>query len=168
MKSSVPTRASTATRETPPEAFAGSLFLWHVTSDETDGTHAISEAWVRPGAEPPIHVHAREDETFYVLEGAATFQRGPERHTLGTGESIHLPRVSSTALRSKAPLTRLLTVYTPGGLEEAFRASSIPLADRGLPPLPDGPPPAETIMAMQRAFAARGVEFVGPPLTALL
>ena len=162
------TITTTTTQQAPPEAFAGSLFLWHATSDDTDGTLAVSEAWVRPGVEPPIHIHACEDETFYVLEGEATFLRGTERHTLRAGESIYLPRGVRHGFAVAGPLTRLLTVYTPGGLEEAFRAGSVRLDDRTLPPLPDGPPPPEALKAMVDAFAARGVEFVGPPLTALL
>ena len=46
------------------EWFAGSLLHWHVLSAETGGAFALGEALVRPGGEPPLHVHAREDETF--------------------------------------------------------------------------------------------------------
>ena len=151
-----------------PESFAGSLFLWHVTAEQTDGALSVSEAWVQPGAEPPLHVHSREDETFYVLEGEAVFQRGPDRVTLRAGESILLPRGVQHGFAVVGALTRLLTVYTPGGLEEAFRAGSERLSERKLPPLPEGPPPAEAVDAIVQAFAAHGVEFVGPPLSALL
>lgn len=155
-------------RELQAEAFAGSLFLWHTTSAETEGTLAVSEAWVRPGVEPPLHVHACEDEVFYVLEGEATFLRGDETIALGAGESITLPRGIRHGFAVTTPLARLLTIITPGGLEEAFRATSIPLASRELPPLPEGPPPPEAMEPMLQAFAARGVEFVGPPLAAIL
>jgi hypothetical protein len=56
--------SSYPTKEHTMEWFAGSLLRWHVVSDETDGTFALGEALVRPGGEPPVHVHSREDETF--------------------------------------------------------------------------------------------------------
>ena len=42
------------------ESFAGSSFTWLVTGEDL----SIAEALTRPGAEPPVHVHAREDETY--------------------------------------------------------------------------------------------------------
>jgi mannose-6-phosphate isomerase-like protein (cupin superfamily) len=39
-----------------------------------------------------MHVHAREDETWYVLEGSILFQRGHERVIAGPGTAVLLPR----------------------------------------------------------------------------
>jgi quercetin dioxygenase-like cupin family protein len=147
------------------EWFAGSLLRWHVMSDETDGTFALGEALVRPGGEPPVHVHAREDETFYVLEGEITFQRGHERIDAGPGDAVLMPRGVQHGFAVRTDTARLLQAFTPGGLEEAFRALSEPAAFDGLPPAPDGPPPPEAVEAMTAKFAEHGVEFTGPPLT---
>ena len=57
----------------PAEWFTGALMVWHVTSEQSGGAFALGEMWVRPGTEPPLHIHAREDETYYVLEGEVTF-----------------------------------------------------------------------------------------------
>ena len=62
----------------------------------------------------------------------------------------------------------LLQVFTPGGLEEAFRSLSQPAPAGELPPAADGPPPPEAVDAMTARFAEYGVEFTGPPLAALL
>ena len=40
-----------------------------VAGDLTDGRFAVIEAREKRGAEPPRHVHSREDEFIYVLEG---------------------------------------------------------------------------------------------------
>lgn len=40
---------------------------------ETDGVMSVVEFVGAPGFGPPPHVHHREDELFYALEGAATF-----------------------------------------------------------------------------------------------
>jgi uncharacterized cupin superfamily protein len=48
---------------------------------------------MRPGTEQaPLHVHTREDETFYVIEGRITAIVGDRRRDLGPGESVWLPR----------------------------------------------------------------------------
>jgi len=36
---------------------------------DTNGAFLLVEATLAPGTEPPPHVHTREDELFYVLEG---------------------------------------------------------------------------------------------------
>src|SRR5215471_5603228 len=44
-----------------------------VTGAESHGSCLILEGMVAPGGGPPPHVHHSEDETFYMLEGTATF-----------------------------------------------------------------------------------------------
>ncbi len=130
--------------------------LWHVAADETGGALTVGEAWVRPGSEPPLHIHAREDETWYILEGTVLFQRGMERITRGPGESIVLPRGIPHGFAVQTPAARILHIYTPGGLESAFESLSCP------EPAPIVPAQAEAV------FGDRGVTFVGPPLPVIL
>jgi quercetin dioxygenase-like cupin family protein len=150
------------------EWFAGSLLHWPLTSDDTDGTLAVGRALVRPGGEPPLHVHAREDETFYVLEGELTFQRGAERIEAGPGDTVVMPRGVQHGFAVRSETATLLQVFTPGGLEGAFRSLSEPAPAEELPPAPNGPPPAAAVEAMTARFADYGVEFNGPPLPVLL
>ena len=150
------------------EWFAGSLLHWHVEYAETDGTLSLGEALVRPGSEPPLHVHAREDETFYVLEGQVVFQRGHERIDAGPGDCVFMPRGLQHGFAVRTETARLLQVFTPAGLEGAFRALSEPAPADELPPAPTGPPDPAVIEAMTAEFAEHGVEFTGPPLSALL
>ena len=150
------------------EWFAGSLLHWHVLSGETDGTFALGTALVRPGGEPPLHTHSREDETFYVLEGEVVFQRGHERIEASAGQAVFMPRGVQHGFAVRTEAARLLQAFTPGGLEEAFRALSEAAPRNELPPAPDGPPPPEAVDAMTAEFARHGVEFNGPPLPALL
>lgn len=150
------------------EWFAGSLLRWPVTSRDTDGTLALGHALVRPGGEPPLHVHAREDETFYVLDGDVTFQRGGERIEARPGDAVFMPRGVQHGFAVHGEAARLVQVFTPGGLEEAFRSLSEPAPVDELPPAPQGPPDPALVEAMTNRFAEYGVEFNGPPLPALL
>ena len=162
------TYAQTGTGAKSGEWFAGSLLQWHVTSGETGGGFALGEALVRPGGEPPLHVHAREDETFYVLDGEVTFQRGHERIDAHPGDAVFMPRGLQHGFAVRTDTARMLQAFTPGGQEEAFRALSEPAPVDDLPPAPTGPPSPRDLEEMTTRFADHGVAFTGPPLPALL
>jgi quercetin dioxygenase-like cupin family protein len=55
------------------------------------GRMAFVEYTTRPGEEPDDHVHATEDEIFYVLRGALTFRCGGETFDLEDGGFVFLP-----------------------------------------------------------------------------
>ena len=52
----------------------GDRVTFLVTGAESHGGCFIVEGMVPPGGGPPPHIHRFEDESFYILEGAATFQ----------------------------------------------------------------------------------------------
>ena len=52
---------------------AGELYTSKVVSEDTGGAFALAEAITPPEGGPPPHVHHREDEAFYVLEGELEF-----------------------------------------------------------------------------------------------
>jgi quercetin dioxygenase-like cupin family protein len=145
-----------------PEVFAGNLFTWHVTTPEL----ALAEVAAQRGGEPALHVHAREDETYVVLDGELVFARGDERLEAAAGDVVFLPRGVEHGFALRSPTARLLVVCTPGGLEVPFHALSEPAPDGALPPAPAGPPPQEAIGAMAVAFGAYGITFTGPPISA--
>ena len=45
------------------------LLTFLAESEGTGGRFSLIEGCLKPGNEPPPHVHEREDELFYVLEG---------------------------------------------------------------------------------------------------
>jgi quercetin dioxygenase-like cupin family protein len=154
--------------QTHAEWHMGSLFEWHVDGSSSGGALSLAEVKVRPGGEPPLHVHAREDEIFYVLEGELTFMRGVEQIQAGPGTSVVLPRGIQHGFAVHTPVARMLVMATPAGLEDAFRAFSEPAAERALPPVQQGPPDEAFMEALSAEFARHGVTFVGPPLPVLL
>lgn len=120
-------------------------------ADGHDGL-AVFE-WVgRSRGGPPLHVHPDQDETFFVREGAYVFQCGEQRHTLGPGDTIFLPRGVPHSFCQLGDTGRLLFLFTPAGDMEAFFTA---LAGYERPPSPDNG---------ARLFAAHGMTVVGPPI----
>ncbi|HEX6894999.1 MAG TPA: cupin domain-containing protein [Bryobacteraceae bacterium] len=89
----------------------------------TGGRYTVLEQITPPGWGPPRHIHSREDEIFYVLEGAYDLHVGEERRTVSAGATAVLPRHVPHGFRNAASTpSRLLCVIAPGGFEEYFLA----------------------------------------------
>jgi mannose-6-phosphate isomerase-like protein (cupin superfamily) len=100
---------------------------------DTNGAFFLVEAMLVPGTEPPPHVHTREDELFYVIEGEFDVYVGSEAFKVGTGECVFLPRFKPHAFVIRSLRLRVLALFTPAGLEEAFRGMSTPAESLELP-----------------------------------
>jgi mannose-6-phosphate isomerase-like protein (cupin superfamily) len=48
---------------------ADELMTLKATGEDTGGAYSLTDSVVPPGGGPPPHVHHREDEAFWVLEG---------------------------------------------------------------------------------------------------
>jgi quercetin dioxygenase-like cupin family protein len=144
--------------------YMGNLFEWKTTGAESAGALTVAEATTQPGGEPPLHVHANEDEAYLVLNGRATFAVGEERIEAEPGTWVFLPRGVPHGFAVHTKVARFLLVITPSGLEDHFRELGEAAAERALPAAPQGPPPAE----FDKDLADRGIQIVGPPLPVLL
>jgi quercetin dioxygenase-like cupin family protein len=92
-----------------------------VTVEDSGGAMTVLEE-VPPMVDTPLHVHSREDELFYVVEGEHIVQRGDKEFRLGPGDAIFCPRGIPHAQRRVEPgVGRELIVLTPGGFEQFFR-----------------------------------------------
>src|SRR5213080_4523990 len=69
----------------------GDVYRFLATGADTDGKYALWEAIVPPGGGPPPHVHSREEEGFYVLDGEITFTMGDQRLVAGAGVFANMP-----------------------------------------------------------------------------
>jgi Cupin domain len=87
----------------PRIAVVGDVYRFLAVGDETDGKYAMFEAFVPPGGGPPPHVHGREEESFYVLAGRATFQAGDEPFVAGAGTSKSAWNAAACAGPWRAP-----------------------------------------------------------------
>ena len=62
------------------------------TGAETGGRYTLLEQIPPAGWGPLRHIHSREDEIFYILEGTYQVHCGDERRTLLAGACAILPR----------------------------------------------------------------------------
>lgn len=121
-------------------------YVTHVRGDATNERFALTELVAPPGDMPPLHVHRRDDETCYVLDGGLTVWVGTDVVEVGPGQCIHLPRnVPHTYRTASGGDTRWLVVSSPAGLEVL-----VGQMERR---------PAE------RLFIDHGIEVLGPPGT---
>jgi mannose-6-phosphate isomerase-like protein (cupin superfamily) len=90
--------------------------------EQTGGLFSLTESLMQPGTQQaPLHVHSREDETFYVIEGRITAIVGDQTRDLGPGESVWLPRgVPHRIHTTGEEPVRVLMLLTPAGLERFF------------------------------------------------
>ena len=127
----------TATIERPISAiwFTDNVMRVHVDGDRSDGAFALVEATGRQGDMPPLHVHHRDDETFYVLEGRLTLVlRGELPIELSAGDAALAPKGVPHVYRIESDSARWLVVGTPAGFEEFVREAGEPAQADGLPP----------------------------------
>jgi mannose-6-phosphate isomerase-like protein (cupin superfamily) len=95
--------------------------LIRATAASTGGAFALFEE--HDPVDTPLHVHAREDELFYVLDGEHEFEVGEQTHRVGPGGIVFAPRGVPHAQRRVVPRTgRVLVLTAPAGLEGFFRA----------------------------------------------
>jgi mannose-6-phosphate isomerase-like protein (cupin superfamily) len=100
--------------------FSDAEFLVRASANTTGGGFTIIEE-IDP-LDTPLHVHEREDELFYVLEGDHVFRIGDEEHRARPDAVVFGPRGVPHAHRRVVPRTgRFLTLTFPAGFEGFFR-----------------------------------------------
>ena len=90
-------------------------------SEDTGGTYSSYEIIAPPGCGARAHMHSRENEAMYIIEGTFHFRCGEKEATLGAGDSISMPKGLPHMFMNVGQTTgRLLGVATPAGLEHFF------------------------------------------------
>jgi quercetin dioxygenase-like cupin family protein len=107
----------------------GDVYRFLATGEETNGRYALWEATVPPGGGPPPHVHSREEEGFYVLDGEVTFRIGDERIVATAGTFANLPVGTPHSFKNESGRpARMLISVAPAGLEKMFFECGVPVA----------------------------------------
>src|ERR1041384_4285308 len=90
-----------------------------ITSLQTEGAYCVCEMTTMPGEGVSRHVHDRDEEFYYILEGAYEMEAGDERFTAEAGSVVVIPRDVPHEFRNagKVP-ARALMIFRPGGFDE--------------------------------------------------
>jgi quercetin dioxygenase-like cupin family protein len=137
------------------------LMTFKASGEDTGGAYSLTDSMVPPRSGPPPHVHHREDEAFWVLEGELEVLVGESRFRAGAGSFVHLPRGVLHSYRNVgAGSARFLTLVVPAGLEKFFEAVGKPGTEDPSSPPPFGEEDIDRLLAIAPKY---GVEIPPPP-----
>jgi quercetin dioxygenase-like cupin family protein len=142
-----------------PLWFIDNLAYVHIKGEQSDGAYSLSELWGARGDMPPLHVHHRDEESFYVLDGELRLFLGERELVLGAGQAALAPREIAHTYRVESDQARWIVINSPAGFEQFLLAASEPAPSDQLPPAGRPADPA----ALASAAAAHGIEILGPP-----
>jgi quercetin dioxygenase-like cupin family protein len=143
-------------------AVVGDVYRFLATGDETNGKYALLEAIVPSGGGPPLHVHSREEEGFYILAGQIAFQIGDERIVATTGMFANMPVGTPHSFKNESDKpSKMLISIAPAGLERMFFECGVPMPQGAT----TAPPPAKAEIEKLLEIAPRyGIEIMLPHL----
>jgi mannose-6-phosphate isomerase-like protein (cupin superfamily) len=130
-------------------AVVGDVYRFLATGDDTNGKYAMWEAIVPPGGGPPPHVHSREEEGFYILEGEIILQIGDERVVATAGMFANMPVGTPHSFKNESnrPAKMLISV-APAGLEQMFFEVGVPVAQAATTASPPTKEEIEKLLAI--------------------
>jgi quercetin dioxygenase-like cupin family protein len=141
-------------------AVVGDVYRFLATGEDTGGRYALWEAVVPPGGGPPPHVHSREEEGFYVLDGEITFTIGDKRLVAGAGTFANLPAGTPHSFKNESGRpARMLISVAPAGLEQMFFEFGVPLPEGSTTALPPTKEEIERLLAVAPKY---GIEIKLP------
>jgi quercetin dioxygenase-like cupin family protein len=137
----------------------GSLIKIKARAADTEGALGVVEGTFPEGFGPPLHVHRREDEAFYVIDGEIRVRQGHDEFVAGPGTWVWGPRGVPHAFKVVSERARALVIVTPGGFERMFEEGGVPAREADEPPEQAYDPDAARAMSQRFGF-----EVVGPQL----
>jgi mannose-6-phosphate isomerase-like protein (cupin superfamily) len=138
------------------------LITFKVVSEDTEGAFSLVEGQTPPQGGPPPHIHHREDEWLYVVEGEYELLDNDRTIRATAGSCVYLPKGRLHTFKNVGDGPgKVLFLYRPGGFEKYFGEPGIgePVADPSSP-IPEGPPDIERVMAVSREY---DLEIPPPP-----
>ena len=144
-------------------AVVGDVYRFLATGEDTSGKYALFEAFVNPGGGPPLHVHSREEEGFYILEGEIALYIGGQRLIASTGMFANMPVGTPHSFKNEGDKpARMLISVAPAGLEQMLFEVGVPV-----PPgaTTAAPPTKEEIERLLAAAPRYGIKIKLPHST---
>lgn len=130
----------------------GALAEIKATAADTGGQFTLIEITCGGGYEGVRHVHHREDEGFWILEGDVTLDIGGTVIEATAGDYAFGPRDIPHSFTAGDNGCRMLFILTPGGFEDLVMATSEPAQSRTVPPPPEQMPDMDKLQAVVARF----------------
>jgi mannose-6-phosphate isomerase-like protein (cupin superfamily) len=138
-------------------SLVGDVYRFLATGEDTNCKYSLIEALVGPGGGPPPHVHSREDEGFYILEGEIAFTINGERVVATAGMFANMPVGTPHSFKNESNKpAKMLVSVVPAGLEKMFMEIAVPLAEGATTALPPTSEDIEKLLAIAPKY---GIEF---------
>jgi quercetin dioxygenase-like cupin family protein len=138
--------------------YIGHLMSILISSHDTNGSFSLIHGFEIKGLEPPPHMHTKEDESFYIMNGEINYTVGKEVFNARSGDWVFLPRNIQHSFQVQTDQAEVLIHLSPGGFEDYFREMSEPAKELKVPPRPQGPPDVKRIVATASKY---GIIFPG-------
>ena len=111
----------------------GAMMTYKATVEDTGAAYSLAVEVTPPHGGLPLHVHHREDEAMYILEGEYEIQCGDDVFRATAGTFVFLPRDVPNRYQNVGDAPgRFLYITSPGGFEKLVEQTS--LLSIGAPP----------------------------------
>lgn len=141
-------------RMTKEFVLAGIVMKRLLSGEQTAGQFCLFENRSNGNTRTPIHVHARDDETLYIIEGELTAVIDGQPRRLTAGESIFLPRGIPHQLENvSGDPCKYILIGTPALFERFVEEGGHELQ----PDEVAGPPTSEEIARLREASPRFGI-----------
>jgi mannose-6-phosphate isomerase-like protein (cupin superfamily) len=100
---------------------SGDIYTIKATANDTNGSLGFLVATVPPGNGPVAHVHTRNEEAFFLLDGELEFLDGDKTFIASAGDLVVVPRGIRHRFKNVSTQpAKMALLYTPGGQERFF------------------------------------------------
>jgi quercetin dioxygenase-like cupin family protein len=113
--------------EGPAYDFRGAQVVMKASGTDTMGQLAVMESLYPAGLVVPAHVHAGEDEMFYLLDGEVELFCDDDRWTATPGSFVFVPRDRRHGFVVTGGPARALVIVGPPRLDQQIAAAGAPL-----------------------------------------
>ena len=91
------------------------------TAEQTGGKLGIFRQTIAPGSGPPVHLHMREVEFAYVIEGDFAFKLGDRLERVPVGTFMFMPQMTAHSYKNVGTQPGVLLFgVSAGGMEKMF------------------------------------------------
>lgn len=128
------------------------LWIMLATEEDTAGQYSLMEQLCPQGSGAATHLHEWQDESFYILEGEATFTVGEQTIQVSAGSFVNVPRQTPHSFHVDSAIARVLNHYVPAGFEQIILGVAVPATALALPPEDLLPPNSKKEKELQQKY----------------